>query len=380
MGRAKIGTTRVHRPRLSLLPLAAATVLIATSADAAINVTGGRVPSRTSDWRLPRVPSLKGRRVQSTATYHAFSFGELAGNLIHPDPDDPSDCVFIDVEPAEVTITAGETAVFNVAVDFQDDCTRAYVISSAGFPGTGFDYDLSRFIHTPANNTSTLEIFPLQPNSVVPGTYEFYVVGLATGNDWTEHATFTVIVEPAPSPPPTDNAGTVVIEESNLNVFAEGTYALDGTLNQVGALYDNEADHVVNVESGSNSVIYPRWPFFFQNGTWSLQTGRRYADNARLIIWGLVNATQFVAVHMNVATNGDLTPALLIAGDLNSDGTVLSTDEFEYQMSGSLPSSSGPGRLQGTVDAVPFFEEPNLSGNLWANRITFTFDVPVYND
>jgi hypothetical protein len=190
----------------------------------------------------------------------------------------------------------------------------------------------------------------------------------------------TIVVEAAPAPPPVSDTASITIENSDLSVFHAGTYALSAAQNQTGALFDDDGNHIVDVDAGgSASLPYPRFPVLNQSGGWSVGVGSGYAGAARIVLWAVFDGNRFVAAHLNVA-NGTITPALLVAGDLGSPGTVLSTDQFDVQLTGQLPAAGQPGFLRGVIDGVPMFLEPNLSGNLWADRVIFSFDVRLFND
>jgi hypothetical protein len=303
------------------------------------------------------------------------------GNLIHPDPDDPSTTHFVSVSPAERTVVAGESATFDIAVTRQGTPHSVFVFSNHRQGDFAMTHTLED-VRIGVNDSGTHITMQTSP-ATVPGTYEFTIRGLVSiEHRYTEPDTFRLIVEEPEAAPPVANAGDVVTEPSNLGIFGGADFlGLSGADNEVGALFDNENNDVVDVEAGANGVPYPRFPSLDQFGGWTLATGRGYAGAANLVVWARLPGDRFVAAHLAVnTTTGSVSPQLLLAGDLASNGIVLSTDQFSVQVDGTLPTATVPGVIRGVVDGVPFFLEPNLSGNLWADRVTFEFDVPLFND
>ena len=281
----------------------------------------------------------QGPAIRSTGTYHAFAAGTQRGNIIFPDPDDPSTTVTVTVSPANRTIQAGESTTFDLGAQFTGpDVTEVIVVGGGGTSGTGFETLLlhSPILHPGSGNTS---FRVTAPSFAAAGVYEFHAFGLTSENKYTPPAFYTVTIDAPATPPAPANTGTVNIANTNLSAVSGGDYPLSGAQNEVGALFDNENDHIVNSESGSNTSPYPRFPELDDFGGWTLRAGRRYADQARLIVWARLGASQFVAAHLNIAADGTVSAALLSVGDLADTGVVESTDQFEVQLEGALPTS-----------------------------------------
>jgi hypothetical protein len=305
------------------------------------------------------------------------------GNIIHPDPDDPSTTTFVSVSPAERTVSPGEDATFDVDVTRVGNPPHALFVFSDHSNG---EYGMTHTwedVLLGVSDPGTQITMHTSSFATVPGTYEFTVRGLVDlENKYTEPDTFRLIVEEPAEPQPVTNSGDVRTESSNLSIFQDADFLdLSGAANQVGALFDDENNNIVDVESGNNAVPYPRFPSLDGNGGWTLATGRAYEGTANLIVWAHLPGDRFVAAHLAAnTTTGVVTPVLLVAGDLATDGTMLSTDDFAVQLTGTLPTATSPGAIHGVVDGVPFFIEPNLTGNEWADRVIFEFDVPILND
>ena len=329
----------------------------------------------------------RGREFQSQKTFLPMNHvSGHEGNLIHADPDDPSTTTFVEVSPSERTLGADGTATFTVSLTRTGEPATVFLITNADFAGTGFSGEFDDFRLTASEDGTTLTVST--QGFLPPGEFGFYVRGLvgAPEHKWTQEAFFTVIVPEPETAPPVANTATVTIEHSLISVFPHPEndfvteYALSGSANQAGALFDNENDHIVNVESGDNSLIYPRFPLLSPDGSWSLPAGRRYSGNSRLIVWANLDGERFVAAHINIDLNtGNVSPELLVAGNLSNGGVVISGVGFALQLEGETPTSTSPGRAHGLIDGVATFLEP-FTGTLWADRIIFEFDVPLLND
>lgn len=316
--------------------------------------------------------------VASTGTFRGLAAGAGSSDIIAPDPSDRSTKVFLHVTPPSQTVVAGESVTYTITVQRVGTPESVIVPARMGAGDAGFGVTQTHLHIGRSMNTVTFTV--TAPATMAPGTYAFGMYGLTSENKLTQEAPWQIVVQAAPTPPPVTDTATVVIENSNRSVFAAGTYPLSAAANQVGALFDDENNDVVDVEpAGSPTVVYPRFPAITAGGGWTLQVGRRYAGAARIVLWAVLNGSRFIAVHLNVS-GGTVTPALLVAGDLNNPGVVLSTETFELQLTGELPTGGQPGFLRGIVDGVPMFLEPNLSGNLWADRVIFSFDVRLYAD
>jgi hypothetical protein len=318
--------------------------------------------------------------VRSTGTFRGFATGATqAGNLIHPEPGAPSETVFLSVSPAAQTVAAGGAVTYAITVERVGTPHEVFLAVSRGPEDVGFEVTLQGSSYVSAS-ASTRSFTIAVPPTMAPGRYEFDVFGLTGESLYTEHAPYTLIVEAAPAPPPVSDTGTITVENSNLSVFNAGSYAVSAAQNQVGALFDDENNHLVDVEpAGDASLVYPRFPVLDDSGGWSVGSGRAYGNGGRIIVWAVLDSGRFVAAHLRLEADNTITPALLVAGDLGNPGVVLSTDQFDLQLSGNLPGS-GPGALRGVIDGVPMFLEPNLSGNLWADRVVFEFDVRLFDD
>ena len=385
-------TNRRLNSRVVIVALLGVSGWMTSVSPAAINVTGRRqngpvvVSNRVSN-RLPRFIG-RSQPFGSNTTFQTLDAepgtgGSSPGNIIHPDPDDPSDMVFLSASPANVTLTAGASASVTVSVTRQGTPRASYIFMMGNPDGLGIT--ISGLFGPMGTRTS--RTFTIATTTAVPaGTYQMYLLGLTNENKYTEPCPVNVTVQAPPAPPPitTENVGTVTIVNTNLSIFTQGTYDLDGELQQVGAMFDNENDRIVNaLPVGVNTVPYPRFPRPFGLGNWTIDVGRGYAGNgtvsANVVITALLDGQRFIAAHLRVSSTGGVTPILLSAGDLNNPGVVMTTDAFEFSIEGVTPSASAPGFIRGVVEGVPMFLSPDATV-LWADGITFTFDVPLFND
>lgn len=329
------------------------------------------------------------RPFQSNGTFQTLdaepSSGNV-GNIIHPDPDDPSTKVFLDVTPEEVTVEAGESVQLTITATFVGTPAETALVFHSSLPeGLGITKVIHGGLRVRSTNRTT-SITVSTTTSVPPGSYQFYVMGLTSENKYTNPATYILnVAEPATPPPPTTtNSGVVEVTNTFQSVILAGTYELSGQFQQVGAMFDNENDHIVNaMPVGNTSFPFPRWTRFVGLSAWTIDPGRGYASNgiltANVVVSAVVNTNYFVAAHLHVSNTGVVTPILLTAGDLtNQAGIVMSADAFEVQLEGATPTATQDGFIRGVVEGVVLFLEDE--NTLWADGITFTFDVPLFND
>lgn len=332
------------------------------------------------------------RPFQSNGTFQTLDAepgtgGGGAFNIIHPDPDDPSDRVFLDVTPSSVTLLAGASTTMTVTATFNGSPPPSSVRVFPGGVPAGLGITVRGLVSMTLSPSRRSRNFTVETTtSVPPGTYQFYVYGLTSENKYTEPAEYTLIVQSPPTPPSptTTNSGVVTIINTLQSVIAGGTYNLDGDLQQVGALFDNENNHIVDVmPSSSSNAPFPRFPRFVGLGTWVLDVSRGYAGNgtlaANVIVSATVSTQQFVAAHLHVSNTGAVTPILLLAGDLNNPGVVMTANAFEVSVEGATPTAIADGFIRGVVAGEVFFLEPD-GATIWSDNITFTFDVPLFND
>lgn len=182
----------------------------------------------------------------------------------------------------------------------------------------------------------------------------------------------------------TSNSGRVTVGSSWNPVLTPGAHNVFGDFGQVGAVFDDEADFVVNVVEGNNNLPYPLAPTVDIFGGWTLQSGRGYASGSRFIVWSLLEGgSQFVAVHFSMNANYELTPTLMLAGDFTQPyGVVMQTSQFSGWSieDGLTPESDSPGFLRGWVSGTPFFQDPSGWNTVWSSPLTFEFDVLMYDD
>lgn len=366
-----------------------------TNVRAEINVTGpgNRGSINVQPKKGGVLPSLldRNRPFRSRGTFQTLNAEpsdgtqSFPGGMIHPDPDDPSTKVFLSVTPANVTVVAGQSATLTITATFvgtPPETVRTYhgpVPSGLGITAAGS-------VHTLTTSRRTRTFTVSTTTSVPPTSYQFYVSGLTSENKYTQPAPYTLTVQAPPAPPAntSTNTGVVTIVNTEVSVFTPGTYNLNGALQQVGALFDNENDHIVNsMPAGTNSVPFPRFPRLFGLGNWTIDVGRGYPGNgpltANVVVTAFLNGQRFIAAHLHVSNTGLVTPVLLIAGDLNNPGVVMSTNEFQVAVEGATPTATSNGFIRGVVEGVPMFLSPDATV-LWADGVTFAFDVPLLND
>lgn len=182
----------------------------------------------------------------------------------------------------------------------------------------------------------------------------------------------------------TSNSGRVTVGASLNGILSPGTHELFGDFGQIGSVFDDEGDHVINSVDGQNNLPYPLAPVTDFFGDWTLATGRGYAGNSQFVVWSVLDeGTRFVAVHFSMNSNYELTPVLLLAGNFTQPyGVVMQTTQFNGWAieDGFTPEGDSPGFLRGWVSGTPFFQAPYDWNTVWSNPLTIEFDVLLYND
>jgi hypothetical protein len=198
--------------------------------------------------------------------------------------------------------------------------------------------------------------------------------------------------ETPPSSATTDTA-TIIIQPTGDWVIPTGTFGSSGEANQLAAFFDNEQNGINDSETSAGVLDNSPYPLF-PNADGSLMKGRAYEGNSRIIILSLFdNNKYFVAVHFATTFNAQtqvyqVDPVLMIAGEWNMAGRVLTTNEFTNWNidDGQFPDAQGAGFLKGSVSAVPSFLESDFQPGfgfvptLWANGVTINFDVKLVSD
>src|SRR5262249_6416891 len=113
--------------------------------------------------------------------------------------------------------------------------------------------------------------------AVVPGSAASGTIVLAArttsgqlGTTISETTERLLVVQPAPpaqgipqagQAPATANTGTLHVQASDQSVFQAGNFAASGAANQIGAFFDANANHLVDlVPGGRNDVPYLAFP------------------------------------------------------------------------------------------------------------------------
>jgi hypothetical protein len=381
--------------------------------------------------------------------------GTFAADRTNPDVTDPTpsptDPTVTDPSPNDPTTTPPSSGPSTVVTDTPSITSFAPLAASHGQTisifGTALDHDANghAFTGTPPylvtfqsvdpsfgrlRATPTLvsrnEITVTVPSTAVSGTLVLAVrqaSGLAgaTISETTERLVVTSPAPPAQSipqagtAPATANKGTLHVLASGLSLFNAGDFSATGGANQIGAFFDANANHVVDLfTTGRDDVPYLAFPVRTSEFDFSIEGGRGYFAGANAMLWVffeggdpavLDNRDQFFVVHLAIdLAHRTAKPIAMLAGVAGDPGVVMMADQFasETQIAVEQPGA-GVGAIHGTIAAVPqflqlifdpsqpqvgidpglgFFADPGTSfeQRLWANGITIDFDVPLFAD
>jgi len=311
-------------------------------------------------------------------------FSTLSGSSIITGEVEYTDDVTFTFSPATQSLVAGESAVFDVNINWGGFENMFLSVSSSLGNTKLFKITHNAPIH--ANNSLssfqvTIETSPMLSN----GVYEFNVVGLTNGSYYTRKHTFSLNIErnDVAATDPNNNIATVSFRHSGswnnsgfTPLYNQGVFSVYGAT----AHYDIDNNGVLDAAAilGFDDVPYPATSDIFTNAT----PGRAYADGSNIIVSTLISPEDFVVVHFDVR-NGTPRPVLALVGNAVS-GIIMRQDvgfqDYGYNVEGELPSVNGNGYIIGSINLNVFFYEGFDQNIIYQNFVTLDFSLALQQD
>lgn len=152
-----------------------------------------------------------------------------------------------------------------------------------------------------------------------------------------------------------------------------------GFADTIFAMYDSNANGVVDSATGNNNAAFPAQPSLF-----GPVEGRGYAnphgERANLIVAGTFDDGQLFSIHLKVADDGDVYPIMAMVGDLAAgELLVQDLDGWQFEFEGSFPQNGQSGNIEGSMTFTPFFYD-GIANAILGNTVTINFDVELVPD
>ena len=331
---------------------------------------------------LKNCDSKKDSAKKSPSVHRFSSFSHGASSITNGETVYTDDITF-DISPESQTLLAGETAVFDVHINWDESTTQLLLVTNSELGPTTQLFNVTKdvpgfFVNSNRSDFQiTVETSPLLSD----GDYDFYILALTNESLYTRKFTYSLTIESNQSAAadPINNTATATFSPTWLNgptvtqYYDGGTY----TATQASAYFDANGDGILNAIAGDDSVAFPAMPDAFLNVT----QGRAYAGDSNIIVYAVLSEYDFVAVHFQVL-NDTVTPILALAGN-TSTGIILIQDVGLTSLSieGELPSANGNGYLVGSIGFDPFIYDGASDQNIiYANHVNLEFSVALQRD
>lgn len=290
-----------------------------------------------------------------------------------------TDDVSFSIAPSTHTLYAGDTAVFDVAIQW-DDSTQMIVSTGSELGPTQLfkiTKNIPIFVHSGINNFQiTVETSPM----LSAGEYEFYILGLTNESYYThmQHYTLNIIENESAATDPLNNYTNVEFNETWLSGPTIAPYQGAYAAVQAGAYYDVNNDGLLNAADGNNTTVFPAMPDAYLN----VEQGKAFAGDANIIVSAVLSEHDFVVVHFQVQNDGSVMPILAIAGN-TSNGIIMlqDVDLINFSLEGELPSANGNGYIIGSISFDPFLYDGRPDQNvIYANHVDLAFSLALQGD
>ncbi|MCG8315035.1 MAG: hypothetical protein MI976_17645 [Pseudomonadales bacterium] len=316
-----------------------------------------------------------------TAGVHRFHTAATGTQVFGGDGDYPtSDMSYIFPNQYQ-QITIGETAVFDVIIDWGNNNTS--LIAAADSQTHQANLVITE-LSAPIISASTTDRFQISVATdfyTEAGEYQIKVMGLAGPSSRYLEPQYVYLSVVAP-PENTDIADMVELgafarfSPTQLDTTGATVSELltgEGNATRIVGYLDRNNNGILDDVTTSRNNVYPA----HTDGFGELLYGSAYATGANLIVLGQLSQSMFVAVHFNVS-GGTVTPLLAMAGDTEAGLVMLQDVDFNDAEVHGLIDSAGNSYMTGHINFDPFYYD-GINNVIYANHVEFSFTTAIEN-
>lgn len=314
----------------------------------------------------------------ASSSNHRFFSAATGTQIFGGDGHYPvSDMSYLFAQDVQV-INAGETAVFDVEVDWGQRDTSLLVAVERQTHRANLLISDNAPTFMSINGSHRFQMTVESFGFTTPGEYRIKVMGLAgPSSNYLEPQYVTLQVrENAAGDDHSVNVGAqVAYSQTTLNTNgASVTQAFQGLWNSntVNAYYDANSNGRLDEVSSPSHSVYP----VHVNGFGDLQFGSGYAAGANLVVIANFQNRHFVAIHFLIAGN-TVTPVLALAGDPDMNLILIQDRELvDYEITGEFGEN---GYVTGSIGFDPIYYDGLVNNTTFANHVEFNFTSLIAN-